>query len=173
MAKHMVKCLYCSQQFDTNAEEYIQVNKKRYAHKKCAEDYEANKTQEQKDKEALEEYILQLFQVEFIHPRVAKQIKEYIEKYNYTYTGIHKALKYFYEIKNNDISKANQGIGIVPYVYKQSFDYYYALWLAQEKNKDKEIQGYKPEVIEIKIKEPQLKPKKRKLFSFLDEEEEE
>lgn len=85
---------------------------------------------------------------------------------------MHKSLKYFYEIKGNDIKKANGGIGIIPYVYKQAHDYYYALWEAQQKNESKIeiIQNFIPQVKEIKIQRPQLKPKKKDLFTFLDEE---
>lgn len=116
---------------------------------------------------------MKLFNVTYINPRIRKQIKQYLEEYHYTYSGIHKALTYFYEIKNNSIEKANGGIGIVPYCYKQAFDYYYALWLAQEKNKNKVIESYLPEEIIIHISPPQRKIKKRKFFSFLDKENEE
>ena len=101
------------------------------------------------------------------------QVKQYREEYNYTYSGMYKALKYFYEIKGSDVKKANGGIGIIPYIYKQAHDYYYALWEAQQRNENKVevIQSYVPQVQEIRIKRPQLKPKKRDLFTFLDEEE--
>ena len=37
----------------------------------------------------------------------------------------------------------------------------------------KRIEDYIPNVVEVKIPQPELKPRKRKLFTFLDEEEEE
>ena len=82
-----------------------------------------------------------------------------------------KALHYFYEIKGGDKSKANGGIGIIPYVYKDAYNYYYNLWLAKQKNSDIEVQLYIPKVKEIVIDRPERKVKKRQLFSFLDEEE--
>lgn len=82
-----------------------------------------------------------------------------------------KALVYFYEVKGNSIEKANGGVGIIPYVYRQAFDYYYALWQAQQQNKDKQISEYQPRIVEVTIRRPQRKVKKRKLFSFLDEED--
>ena len=170
MAKHLVKCLYCSQQFDTNSEEYVQI-KRRYAHKKCAEEFENNKSKEEKDKEALVEYIKELLNIPALTPKINRQIKDYVENYNYSYSGILKALKYFYEIKHNDISKANEGIGIVGYIYNQAFNYYYDIWLAQQRNENKDIEHYRPNVIEISIHEPERKIKKRKLFQFLDLEE--
>ena len=121
----------------------------------------------------MEEYIKKLLNISVLTPKVNKQIQSYRTDYNYTYTGIHKSLTYFYEVKGNDISKANGGIGIVPYVYKQAQDYYFALWEAKQKNESKVevIQSYVPQVQEIRIKRPQLKPKRRELFTFLDEED--
>ena len=92
------------------------------------------------------------------------------DEYNFTYSGIHKSLTYFFEVKGNSIEKANGGIGIVPYVYQQAYRYYYALWEAQQKNKDKVVVEYVPTVKEIVIPVPQRQVKKRKVFSFLDEE---
>lgn len=170
MPKHIVKCLYCSQLFDANLEEFVQI-KRRYAHKACAKAHEEQKSKEEKDKIALEEYIKDLLGLEVLNQKIKRQIKDYIDEYNYTYSGIHKALKYFYEVKEGDIYKANGGIGIVGYIYNDAFNYYYAQWLANEKNRDKNIQEYVPKVIEVKIKPPIRKTKKRKLFDFLDEEE--
>ena len=171
MAKKIVKCPFCDQYFDANTVDFVKVGR-RYAHKQCAEEYEKNKTQEERDKEALEKYILQLLNETKINARVRKQINDYREQYNYSYSGILKALVYFYEIKGNSKEKANGGIGIVPYVYKQAYDYYYSLWLANQKNEHKLIEQYVPQIQEIRIPIPQRKVKKRKLFSFLDEEEE-
>ena len=66
---------------------------------------------------------MQLFKVDYIDARIRKQIKQYREEYNYTYSGIRKALIYHYEIKGGDKSKANGGIGIVPYVYENAYNY--------------------------------------------------
>lgn len=125
---------------------------------------------EEKDAQALEEYIVILFQLEYLNPRIRKQIKEYVEQYGFTYSGILKTLQYWYEVKKNDITKANGGIGIVPYVYTQAKNYYHSLWLANEKNKDKNIEDYIPIIREVKVLSPQRKIKKKKKFSFLDDE---
>lgn len=114
---------------------------------------------------------MKIFKTTYIDPRIRKQIKQYIDEYHYTYSGIHKALIYHFEIKGGLIEKANGGIGIVPYVYQQAYRYYYALWEAQQRNVDKQVEEYVPKVKEIVIPNPQRQVKKRKLFSFLDEEE--
>lgn len=175
MAKHIVKCAICNKQFDANMEPFVKVNSRRYAHEKCALSEEEHKSKEQKDREALEAYILQLFNIEYINPRIKKQIDTFAKENNYTYSGMHKALVYFFEVKGNSIEKANGGIGIIPYVYQQAFNYYYAIWEAQQRNINKTpvLQDYKPKVIEVRIPNPERKvKKKRNLFSFLDEEEE-
>lgn len=126
-------------------------------------------SKEDYDKMQLEQYIIQLFHSDYVDPRIQKQIKSYIENYNFTYSGILKSLVYFYDVKKNPIEKANDGIGIVPWIYKQAFDYYYAIWLAQQKNEDKILEDYVPEEIEIVIPRPKPKPYRRHLFTFLDE----
>ena len=123
------------------------------------------------DKMKLEQYINKLFHTDYVDPRIQKQIKNYIKEYNFTYSGILKSLVYFYEVKQNPVEKSNDGIGIVPWVYKQAFNYYYAIWMAQQKNTDKTVENYIPKETEIIIPRPKPKPHKKHLFSFLDDKE--
>ena len=123
------------------------------------------------DKMKVEQYINKLFHTDYVDPRIQKQIKNYIKEYNFTYSGILKSLVYFYEVKQNPVEKSNDGIGIVPWVYKQAFNYYYAIWLAQQKNTDKTVENYIPKETEIIIPRPKPKPHKKHLFSFLDDKE--
>ena len=156
--------------FDRDKEPFKQISERRYAHLTCAIAAENEKSQAEKDKEDLENYIMDLLGEEFISPRVRKQINNYIETYNFTYSGMKKALVYFYEVKGNDKSKANGGIGIIPYVYRDAYNYYYSIWLANQKNEDKIVTNYKPIIREVRIPPPQLKPRKRRLFSFFEED---
>ena len=167
---HIVTCLYCKKQFDRDKLAFHQVSARRYAHIECYNVAETKKNQEERDKQALEEYLKSLFGEAFINVKTNKQIKEYREQYGYTYSGIRKALVYFYDVKGNDKNKANGGIGIVPYVYKEAYNYYYALWEAKQKNEGKKIEDYVPAVKEVHIPTPQRNIMKRNLFSFLDEE---
>lgn len=169
---HIVTCVYCKQRFDRDKSPYVQVSARRYAHQECSLTEEQKISKEEQDKIDLENYILKLFKVDYVDARVRKQIKQYREEFNYTYSGIRKALTYFYEVKGNSIEKANGGIGIVPYVYQHAYNYYLALWQAQQKNQDKVLNDYVPRVKEIVIPRPQRKVKKRELFTFLDEEKE-
>lgn len=168
---HIVTCVYCKKKFDRDKIPFVQISQRRYAHKECSEQENQRLFKEEADKIALENYIIQLLKLEYITPRIRKQLNTYQEQYGYTYSGMHKALIYFYEIKGNSVEKANGGIGIIPYVYQDAYNYYYALWEAQQANKDKNIETYIPVEEVVRIPVPQRKLKKRKLFTFLDEEE--
>ena len=168
---HKVKCYYCGQSFDRDKMPFVQVSKARYAHIECSQAKQKELAQIEKDKNELEEYIKKLLNLEYINPRIRKQINQYIEEYHYTYSGILKSLIYFYEIKKNPIDKANGGIGIVPYCYEQSYRYYRALWEAQQRNQGKVIEDYAPKIVEVIIPPPKVSIRKRKKFAFLDEEE--
>ena len=168
---HRVKCYYCGSTFDRDkAVDCVKVNGNRYAHLECYLRKQEEKTQEEKDLEALEEYIINLLSLDYITPRVKKQINDFKEKYNYSYTGMRKALVYFYEVKGNNVEKANGGIGIIPYVYQDAYNYYYHIWLANQSNQAKPIEQYQPQERVIKIPIPKRVEKKKKLFSFLEEE---
>lgn len=165
-----VVCFYCGEKFDRNKEPFVKVNSRRYAHQACHESAQNNISQEEKDKEALFEYIKTIFKTDFVSPVVQKQIKQFISEYNYTYSGIHRSLIYLLDIKKNPVEKMNGRLTIVPYIYQEAYNYYYAIWAAKEKNKEKVI---KVDTVEIRIKSPERKVRKRKLFSFLDEVENE
>lgn len=170
---HIVTCIYCKKKFDRDKFPFVQISQRRYAHKECSAANDEKLKQEEADKIALENYIMKLLGEEYITPRVRKQMNTYIEQYQYTYSGMRKALIYFYEVKGNSVEKANGGIGIIPYVYKDAFNYYYSIWEANQKNEVKLIEEYVPEEQIIHISPPERKIKKRKLFSFLDKGEDE
>lgn len=166
---HYVICSVCGERFNRDITPCVQTSSRRYAHKACAIASENTRKQEDIDKEELEKYIMKLLKEDYISPKVRKQMNTFIKDYNYTYSGMKKALVYFYEVKGNDPAKANGGIGIIPYCYRQAFEYYYSLWLAQQKNEDKIITDYIPSVRTVRIPVPQLKRKIRK-FTFLEED---
>ena len=75
-----------------------------------------------------------------------------------------------YLSKNNSIEKANGGVGIIPFAYKQACDYYYALYLAQMSNIDKKVTTFKTK--EIEIGSPRVYVKPPRLFDLGDDEDE-
>ena len=115
---------------------------------------------------------MKLFGYDYVPPRAKRQINDYVSEYNYTYSGMLKALIYYYEIQGGDLEKAHDGIGILPYIYNDARNYYFNLWQAQQKNEYKNIEQFKPRVVEVRIPAPKRNVTKRNLFSFLDEEEE-
>lgn len=175
MSKHMVKCPICGETFDANVEPYVMVsNNRRYAHKKCYNETKDKEDKIKNDKLVLENYIKELFGYKTLPEKVNRQIKQYIKDKNYSYSGIYKTLKYWFDVKNGDIAKANGGIGIVPYVYDEAFLYWRGIWEARERNKEKILYETSVQVQEVHILPPKRKPMKhfRKLFTFLEEEEE-
>lgn len=170
MAKHMVICPHCHEKFDANSEEYVLISR-RYWHKHCREEFEANQSKEEKDLELLFKYCSELFGKEFNFPTTKRLIDKYHSEYQYTYSGILRTLKYWYEVKQHDTDKANGTIGIVPHQYQEAYNYYYSIWLANQSNKPKILQNYEPKIVEFVIKEPVSKPQAIKPFPFLDLDE--
>lgn len=159
---HWVKCKVCGESFNRDKEEAVLISPRRYAHKKCVETYE----EDLKDLEHLQEYIKQLFKVEKLPAKVDKQIKSFKKEYEYSYSGMEKSLIWFYEIKRNSLEKANGGIGIIPYIYQEATQYYYALYLAKLANEKVDMTIFSKEIREIKIPSPKTYSKPPKLFNI-------
>lgn len=170
---HYVVCPVCNRKFDRDKTEFVKEGR-RYLHIECAQTAEERLSKEEKDKRALNQYIMQLFGTEYVNPRIQTQIRKYTSENGFTYAGILMALKYFYEVRHGDIEKAHGGIGIVEYIYQDAKNYYFDIWQAQQVNKGKQIDLYIPanNVKEITIKAPVKKPFLKRIFSFLDEEKE-
>lgn len=169
-----VKCIYCGKKFnrDSKTIPFVKVTSNRYAHQACVDAEKVGEQKEIDDKLKLNQYLRELFQLKAVTLNLGKQVENYIEEYHYTYSGIHQALIYWYEVKKHEPDIKNPTIGIVPYIYQEAHNYYYAIWLATEANKDKDIESFIPKVKVIEITPPERKIKKRKLFTFLDKEEE-
>lgn len=164
-----VTCHYCKKSFNKDQVPYEKLSDTRYAHKTC---YLKEMTRERTDEEKLADYIMDLYKLDYVPPLVKKQINSYMEEYKYTYSGMLKALIYWFEVKKNPFIE-EKGIAILPFVYKNAYNYYYAIWEAQQKNNGKNISDYIPKVREIRIPVPQRNIEKQNYFSFLDEEVEE
>lgn len=169
-----VTCKFCKKTFNKQEELFKVFSNGQYAHQTC---FELEQVRELTEQEKLEKYIMQLFGTDYVYAKIKKQIKDYVTNHGFTYSGIHKALVYYYEIKGNkfDEGKAQGGIGIVPFVYQHAYNYYYAIWEAEQKQENivdaSSVEQYVPKVIEVRIPVPKRNVNKRKLFSFLDEED--
>lgn len=177
---HIVTCQICGKKFDRDKIQAVYHSSNRYSHQSCEPDKKLVPMPTVKPKEekpddaeyaALKECINRIFGNKANWALIMRQVKEYHNSLGYTYSSIMKTLTYFYDVKGNSVQEGNGGIGIVPYQYKAAYDYYYALWLAKQKNECKRMEDYLPEEKIIVIQSPQRKLKKRRLFTFLDEEE--
>lgn len=168
--KIMAKCFYCGETFDRNAEEFVAVSSRRYAHKHCFEQNQAGLSQEEKDLAALEKYIKQKFSMQTVSAKISKQIANYKRQYQFTYSGMLKALIWWFDVKNHTLEGTNDGVGILPYIYNDAKTYYYGLYVAEKLNQNKTIHT---RVEEVEIAPPQVYIQKPRLFNIGEENENE
>lgn len=174
---HYVKCIYCGNRFDRDKEEAVKV-RSRYAHLDCYKEATGEVPPEYLqlaiDKENLMHYIDGLWDKKANYPLLMTQLKRYTtgKSFNYTHKGILNALKYYYEVTKHPINEEYKDLSIVPYVYTKAQVYFNRIENAQKINEDKNIKDYEQKeakVIHIPI--PQTTIKRRKLFTFFEEEE--
>jgi hypothetical protein len=82
-----------------------------------------------------------------------------------------RSLKWFYEVRGQSTDKANGGIGIIPFIYKDAYNYYYNIFLAQQKNKG--IEDFKVITQEVTIPSPRMYVRPPRLLEFEKDEDEE
>lgn len=162
MAK--VKCKYCGEMFDRTKVPYVEVSSRRYAHKECAEKQISQQTKDEQDYLALENYIMNSMGL-LTSAKIKKQIMDYHQNYNMTFTGMLKTLQWFYDIKGGDKELANYGVGILPYIYDEACHYYYNLYVSQQVNREKKFEDFKPDTIHKEISFPK-EERKIKLIDF-------
>lgn len=142
----------------------------RFSHKEC------NITNVPKnDKEKLEEYIQEIFNESFVDPAIQKSIANLIDKYKYTYGGIHGTLYYLRQIKHFKVEKS-KFLGIVPYYYTEAKKFFEKVNKSKEVNKVINIKDYEAKRIEIKKRREKENfttgfTKKKTIITFLDEDE--
>lgn len=170
---HLVICTVCNKRFDRDKVQAVKSGARRYAHQTCLPSGEiVPLPQVDEELTKLIEYIQNLLGKDYNAARVNKQIKDFKEEYGYSYSGMLKSLVYFYEVKGNSKEKANGGIGIVPFIYNDAYNYYLNLYLANQQNINKDVKSYTSKVKEITIKAPIVEFSKR-LFNLDDEVEDE
>lgn len=170
---HKVKCKYCEITFDADREPYVYIeNSRRYAHESCHKNFVSQLSQNEKDYLELENYIKKLFGKDYVNAKIMNQIQSYKQTYGFSYSGMHKCLQWWFEIEKHSIEDANDGIGIVPFIYEEVSNYYYRLWLAHEANSIYDIKKYEPKVKEVIIPPPSVSQKPvHKEFKLLEGEE--
>lgn len=117
-----VKCQECGLMVDKL--QAVQDDKKKNYHPKCLTI--------KKEKEELYALVCDVFKFKAPGPRVYAQVKKYLAD-GYTVRGIINAVDYFFNVKHNPIEKANNGLGIVPYVYEEANEYFNRLEYKKKK----------------------------------------
>jgi len=112
-----VKCPICG---TFNDKEETVFDNQRYYCKVCFE----NKQRESEDYKALCDYICELYNMDFPNGWILKQIKDFKEKFSYTYSGMKATLNYFYCIKQEEEPDEGMGIGIIPFTYDEAKKFY-------------------------------------------------
>lgn len=112
-----VKCPQCEK---LNDKEITIKHNNRYWCKDCFN----LKQKESEDYKNLYDYICQLYDVDILDGMILKQIKDFRDKFDYTYKGMKTTLNYFYELRGNDVANS-KGIGIIPFVYNEAKQFYW------------------------------------------------
>lgn len=163
---HAVICKHCGQTFDRDKIPAVAVAGRRYVHKDCYDIYMATIGAEEQQLKELEEYIKQLFNTKTVSARIKKQIASFKKEYGFSYSGMLKTLIWWFDIRQNSLEKANNGIGIIPYVYKDAESYYHTIYLAEFANSIADMSTQNNKVIEIEIEAPQVERKIPRLFNL-------
>lgn len=183
MAKHLVKCRICGEVFDTNTTPYVKENSRRYIHASCSDGKgevimpqpppPPKPKPKSKPKPKEKEVSIRRQITDYVQSKLGKsadinwviisqQINNFIEKDNFTETGILKTLKYFCENKGGKLD-TKSGIAIVKYQYQEAYEYYKQLHELREETKNLKL------VIENKyftIAPPHKKGVKRRFFNL-------
>jgi hypothetical protein len=103
---------------------------------------------------------------DFHFKKVERQWDKYL-KDGKTAKGMYFALKYFYEIKKNDVTKSENGIGIIPHIYEDSCSY----WQEREHREQGIVAAIEQQIKEAqnqKIIDVRVKKVKRQVKSAAD-----
>lgn len=128
----MAICRVCKKTIDKKNDEWVMPSRNYYFHKKCYEDWKKSTPDEDGAWiEFIYDFISRDLKVSYDYYKCEAQRKKFL-KDDMTNKGIFFALKYYYDVKRGDWKKGYEGIGIVPYIYRESCEY----WAEQEyKNK--------------------------------------
>ncbi len=132
---HLVTCRVCKEKFDAKPEEkgsfWVMPSKNFYYHTKCYEEFKGKATLNAEDADWVDliyDYLARDLKVAYNYQMCEAQRKSYLKKNKLTNKGIFFALKYFYEVKHGDWARSGGGIGIVPFIYEDSCNY----WITKE-----------------------------------------
>jgi len=128
---HIVQCRICKEKMDIDQVEFVKVGQKAYYHKECYDVWVANRQNPNGEfsedfwYESVIDYLYRDVKMDMDFMKIRSQWAHFIKpEKKMTPKGVYFALRYFYEVMNGESTKADGGIGIVPYIYKTSAQYW-------------------------------------------------
>lgn len=165
----IVMCRVCREKFDKDkTDDWIMPSNRYYYHKNCYEKWKSG-SDASNDEDwvgLIYDFIARDLKVQYNFHMCESQRENFIKKHSYTNKGIYFALKYFYEVKHNNWDKGNGGIGIIPFIYKESCTY----WAQKEKQQTGILKMIEQQIKDRQEREPivvrKTKQKKEKRGSY-------
>lgn len=172
---HYVTCRLCKEKFDAKPEDknitWIMPSKNFYYHLKCYQEFKGKASVSAEDADWVEliyDYLARDLHVSYNFHMCETQRKSFIKKNNFTNKGIFFALKYFYEVKHGDWGRSGGGIGIIPFIYEESCNY----WVTKESKERGIIERITQQMQELHnrdvVKVERRHTKKRKGYQLED-----
>lgn len=131
----MPECRICHMPIDKVKQieniDWIMPSKGWYYHKECYETWKANPASDDDWVKMIFDFLARDLKVSYDYFLCSAQIEKFWKENKINPKGIYFTLKYFYEIKHNSWEKGHGGLGIVPYVFNESKNY----WIEQERKK--------------------------------------
>lgn len=171
MAKAMVQCRICKEKFNRldpkllEDVDFVKPSNRIYYHKKCYDEYQQSRLDVHANMadeawfDAVWEFLRKDLKYSFNYVKVRKQWESFI-KNKMTPKGIYFALKYHYEQNKGDVTKSENGIGIIPHIYEDSREY----WQAREERDRGIVAAIEEQIQKLqnqKVIEVKMKRKKR------------
>ena len=166
---HKVMCRVCREYFDTeqlSQEEWVMPQPRWYYHKKCYNEWIKDQSsinsegyQDDTWKELMIDYLYKDIKMSVDFVKVNSQWNNFLKSKNPVMTarGIYFGVLYFYQVKHGSPEKAEGGIGIVPSIYAESYNY----WKRLEDNKKGTLEAIVQEMV-ARSNRPAIKIIKKK-----------
>lgn len=145
----LVICQQCKKK-TLDKKDAVRIDEKNF-HKDCAQEY--------LDKKELQNTVCRVLKLKVPGPKNNMLIEKY-HKDGYTYKGMTNALVYHYDIKKGNANKANERIGIIPWVYEEAQEYFKKM---EKRNRDiiNSVEKFKDKEEEynyVRVKKVERKP---------------
>ena len=159
--KNIRICCYCKKDLNIKTEKYVLIGN-RYAHKKCHEEGAPNEIKAIND---IYNYLAKEVCIKVDYMKMKSQRRNFLKQNkSATDEGILNTLKYYYGIQKGSATKAQGGIGIVPYLYEEAQAYYKNI----DKKKEKIKKGIEKQLDLDKVIVKITKPEKQKEKKYID-----